>query len=263
MSKNRAAPESGWRNRITGHGEEAPDQLLANPRNWRVHPKAQQDALSAVLDQVGWVQDVIVNQRTGHVVDGHARIALAISKQEPSIPVVYVDLDEEEERLILASLDPLSAMATTDQEMLDDLLGGLSAEGALAEMLDELSGVAAPKSLAEYTQEIVTPIYEPTGPMPAPSDLYDPTTAAALVEEIKAADLPEDVREFLTVAARRHTVLHFDRIANYYAHASPAVQRLMEASALVIVDAEQAIERGFLAMHESIMAAFRDENPDA
>ena len=65
-----------WRNRITGHGQEAPDQLLANPRNWRVHPKAQQEALAAVLDQVGWVQDVIVNQRTGHVVDGHARIAL-------------------------------------------------------------------------------------------------------------------------------------------------------------------------------------------
>jgi hypothetical protein len=59
-----------------------PDQLLANPRNWRIHPKAQQEALAAVLDQVGWVQDIIVNQRTGHVVDGHARIALAISKQE-------------------------------------------------------------------------------------------------------------------------------------------------------------------------------------
>ena len=36
---------STWRNRISGSGEEAPDQLLANPANWRIHPKAQQDAL--------------------------------------------------------------------------------------------------------------------------------------------------------------------------------------------------------------------------
>ena len=43
-----------WRNRITGSGEEAPDQLLANPANWRIHPKAQQDALAGALDAVGW-----------------------------------------------------------------------------------------------------------------------------------------------------------------------------------------------------------------
>ena len=40
-----AASTTPWRNRITGSGEEAPDQLLANPANWRLHPKAQQDAL--------------------------------------------------------------------------------------------------------------------------------------------------------------------------------------------------------------------------
>src|ERR1035437_1948516 len=31
-----------WQNRITRYGEAAPDQLLANPRNWRTHPQAQQ-----------------------------------------------------------------------------------------------------------------------------------------------------------------------------------------------------------------------------
>jgi len=103
MAKAKApAPPPGWRSRIVGHGEESPDQLLANPRNWRVHPKAQQDALAVVLDQVGWVQDVIVNQRTGHVVDGHLRVSLAISRNEPTIPVVYIDLDPEEEALVLA-----------------------------------------------------------------------------------------------------------------------------------------------------------------
>src|SRR4030042_356185 len=40
---------TNWRNRIIGEGEEPPDQLLANPGNWRIHPQAQQAAL-AVLD---------------------------------------------------------------------------------------------------------------------------------------------------------------------------------------------------------------------
>lgn len=70
MTPTTTAP---WRNRIVGSGEEAPDQLLANPGNWRVHPKAQQQALAGILGQVGWVQQVLVNRRTGHVVD-HRRL---------------------------------------------------------------------------------------------------------------------------------------------------------------------------------------------
>lgn len=113
---------AGWRNRIIGTEEVAPDQLLGNPGNWRIHPKAQQDALSAVLDRVGWVQDVIVNRRTSHVVDGHLRVALAISRGEATVPVAYVDLDDEEEALVLASLDPIAAMAGGDDAQLATLL---------------------------------------------------------------------------------------------------------------------------------------------
>jgi DNA modification methylase len=130
-----------WANRIAGHGEAVPERLLANPRNWRVHPKEQQAALGELLDQVGWVQDVIVNQRTGHVVDGHLRVSLAIARQEPSIPVVYVDLSPEEEALVLASLDPLAAMAVTDEEMLRGLLAEVLPEAALGDMFDEMIGV--------------------------------------------------------------------------------------------------------------------------
>lgn len=101
----------GLRSRIIGHENIEPDQLLANPQNWRIHPHEQEQALTAVLERVGWVQSVIVNQRTGHVVDGHLRVSLAISRGEATVPVSYVDLDEEEERLILATYDPLSALA--------------------------------------------------------------------------------------------------------------------------------------------------------
>lgn len=129
--------DQGWQNRIVGEGEEAPDQLLAHPDNWRVHPKAQQRALADVLDKVGWVQRVIVNRTTGRVLDGHLRVALAISRNEQAVPVQYVELTEVEERLVLAVFDPIGEMATTDRDKLRDVVGSLNdSEGAaLARML--------------------------------------------------------------------------------------------------------------------------------
>lgn len=130
----------GWRNRIVSHGSEEPSQLLAHPSNWRIHPKNQQDALSGVLNEIGWIQSVIVNQRTGFVIDGHLRVALAISHNEPEIPVVYVDLSDEEEALALASIDPISAMAATDKELLDSLLRDVSsADAGVMSMLSDLA----------------------------------------------------------------------------------------------------------------------------
>lgn len=138
---------TAWRNRIVGHGEEAPDQLLANPRNWRIHPKAQQAALAGALNEVGWVQDIIVNQRSGHIIDGHARVALAISREEASVPVVYVDLDEREEGIVLATIDPLSAMAGSDYGLLGQVLDGIVADGPLGELLDDLNMAAESSTL--------------------------------------------------------------------------------------------------------------------
>ena len=156
-----AAP--AWANRIVGSGEEAPDQLLANPGNWRTHPKAQREALREVLDTVGYVAQVIVNQRTGHLVDGHLRVEEALSHGQPTIPVLYVDLSEDEERLVLASLDPLAAMATTDEAKLRELLAEVSVDSeALAAMLAALApaepkdGLTDPDDVPEPPDEAIT-----------------------------------------------------------------------------------------------------------
>lgn len=109
-------------NRIVGHGVERLDEILFNPKNWRVHPKGQQEALQEVLQKVGWVQEVIVNQRTGHLVDGHLRCQVAAREGDTHIPVVYVDLSEEEEDLVLATYDPISAMAVKDADKFAELI---------------------------------------------------------------------------------------------------------------------------------------------
>jgi len=124
---------------------EAPDQLLANPRNWRVHPQHQVDALEGLLSAVGWVQRVIVNRTTGHVVDGHARVALGLRRSEPEVPVLYVELTEAEEQIVLAALDPIAGLAGTDQAMLDGLLDDVaSGNAALDEFLGGLRSEAPP-----------------------------------------------------------------------------------------------------------------------
>lgn len=111
----------GWSNQIVGYDLVEPDQLLANPSNYRAHPGRQRDALRGSLDELGWIAPVIVNQRNGHLIDGHARAEEALTKG-CQVPVAYVDLTPEKEALALLSLDPISAMAVADADALDALL---------------------------------------------------------------------------------------------------------------------------------------------
>jgi DNA modification methylase len=144
------ASAGGWRNRIVGSGNEAPERLAANPANWRAHPRNQRDALAGSLDTVGWVAQVLVNRRTGYVVDGHARVALALARKEASVPVLYVDLSPDEERLVLATFDPIGALAGTDGERLTALLAEVAVDDAgLRALLDELAASAPRPSFTD------------------------------------------------------------------------------------------------------------------
>lgn len=137
-----------YKNRIVGNDEVPPDQLVANPYNWRTHGKDQREALNGSLRSVGWVQQVIVNRVTGHVVDGHARVELALQNNEPTIPVLYVELSENEEKLILATLDPIGALAGRDVQLLEQLMREVSTDDAalqklLADMAED-AGIVPP-----------------------------------------------------------------------------------------------------------------------
>lgn len=119
---------NAWKNRIVGYGEENPNQLLANPLNFRIHPKDQQAATEGSLDTLGWIDDVIINKTTGHVVDGHLRVTLALRNNAATVPVKYVELTEEEEAQALISLDPIAAMAATDKQKLDTLIHSVQSD---------------------------------------------------------------------------------------------------------------------------------------
>lgn len=129
-----------WQNRIVRYGSEAPDQLLANPLNPRRHDRYQQRAMEALLREVGFVQDVIVNERTGTLIDGHMRVMLAMRANVPTVPVKYVDLSPEEEAAAIATLDATTKLADADGEAFEALLREISTgEEALQEMLARLA----------------------------------------------------------------------------------------------------------------------------
>jgi DNA modification methylase len=138
--RGRPAAAVPWRNRIVGYAAVDPTELIPHPANWRRHGPAQQRALAGTIEEVGLVAAVTQNVRTGHLVDGHLRVELAIARGEPTVPVVKVDLSDDEERLVLATLDPLGAMADADTAVLAALLRDLTpSNDALAAMLEELA----------------------------------------------------------------------------------------------------------------------------
>lgn len=151
MSRETPSRARGWRNRIIGYDEADPEQLLANPSNWRIHPQFQQEALEGALGEIGWLSEIIVNKRTSvewpdsdrgveTVLDGHLRVKLALRFGERKVPVAYVDLTPQEEALALATFDPLSALAVPDAELLAETLNRAYTEDeALGQLLDELA----------------------------------------------------------------------------------------------------------------------------
>lgn len=131
-----------WESRIVGHGEEEPEQLCANPLNWKIHTAAQQDVVGGLLDGIGWIDEVTVNRRTGFVVNGHLRVLLAMRTGQRRVPVRYVDLDEAEEALALATLDSSTGLAGSDPQQLQAVVEAAQAAapdaGPVAGFLDDL-----------------------------------------------------------------------------------------------------------------------------
>jgi len=114
-----------YNNRIVDTGYIDPKEVVLNKNNWRRHPKHQKDSMDKILSEIGWIQDIIVNKTTGNLIDGHLRVEMALKNNESLVPIKYVDLTEEEEKKALITFDPISSMAETDRQLLDDLISSL------------------------------------------------------------------------------------------------------------------------------------------
>ena len=126
-------------------------ELRRNPRNWRKHPEAQSEALRGLLKEVGFAGAVLARECADgglELVDGHLRVA---TMGEAEVPVLVLDLTEEESAAVLATYDSLGAMAETDEAALADLLAEVraSSEAVRSMLAEDRSAEVAPWDAAD------------------------------------------------------------------------------------------------------------------
>jgi len=113
--------------------------LAPNPSNWRTHPPKQRAALRGLLRQIGYA-DALLARREGDslvLIDGHLRKSL---DPEQMVPVLVLDLTEEEADVLLATLDPLAALAGAHPPALAELLSrGKTSNTTVRELLENLA----------------------------------------------------------------------------------------------------------------------------
>ena len=116
------------------------DQLRPHPRNWRTHPPAQQDAMRGVLADIGYADALLARELPDgslQLLDGHLRAEIT---PQAMVPVLILDIDDDEALTLLATLDPLSAMAGTDTQLLAALLAEVETDSqAVRALLDQLA----------------------------------------------------------------------------------------------------------------------------
>lgn len=114
--------------------------IAPNPKNWRTHPKEQADALRGVLSEIGMADAVLARELPDGslmLIDGHMR-AEAIGEEE--VPVLVLDVTEQEADKLLAVIDPIAAMAGVNKNSLEELLTGVTTDnGSLNQMLEQLA----------------------------------------------------------------------------------------------------------------------------
>lgn len=109
--------------------------LVPNPKNWRRHPKTQGDALRGLLKEIGYADALLVRELPDGrlmLIDGHLRAA---TTPDLEVPVLILDVTDEEADKLLLSIDPLAAMAESDSERIRALLATVRTNSPAVEEL--------------------------------------------------------------------------------------------------------------------------------
>lgn len=196
----------------------------------------------------------IVLDANNVVVTGHTRLKAAKKLGLSKVPCILADdLTEEQIRAFRLADNKVAEFSQWDE---DKLMQELE---SLGEIDMSLYGFEFPEDEEDenaeddtYTDKTNIPQYDITGDVPDLSELVNEEKTNELLDEIENSDLDYNEKEFLKLAAQRHLVFNYKKVAEYYAAASPEMQELMEKSALVIIDYNDAIMNGYTQLSEKI-----------
>lgn len=242
------------------------DSLQTYAGNAKIHTAEQVEQIKASINEFGFNDPIAVWRN--EIVEGHGRYMACQELGIKEVPIIRLDsLTDEQRRAYTLVHNQLTLNTGFDIDMLQMELENIGDIDMGVYGLDDISladfdeETAALNDLQKYTNAVKIPQYEPTGADVDLDDLVNLDKFYDLTDEIEVANIPVPVKEFLRIAAYRHAVFNYRNIAEYYAKAPAEVQRLMERSALVIIDVDDAIANGFVKLSKTI-ADLLDEVDD-
>lgn len=224
--------------------------------NAKEHPEEQVENIMESIKEFGMNDPIGIWGEENVIVEGHGRLMACQRLGIEMVPVIRLDdLDDEQRRAYALAHNQTTMTSGWNEEMLDKELGEIlnidmtlfGFENAADDFADEIIDNT-------YTMKTSIPQYQINGECPSISEMLDTEKSDELLKEISEAEgITEEEREFLVQAARRHNVFNYRNIAEYYAHATPEMQRLMEKSALVIIDFDDAIANGYANLFGDVL----------
>lgn len=270
--------------------------LVPNPHNPKDHDI---ELIEQSMSRFGFIEPVVLDERTGQIISGHGRTETLAGMERAKhdkpagvkankqghwlVPVVagWASADDLEAKGALIALNRATEAGGWDDQALLGLLQdlgeaeeGYTGVGYSSEDMSELQSGLDKLSDAEqtdadeyeddtqqekYTRHMSIPQYIPKDEPVELAELVEHERYDELVADIEASEIPSDVADFLILAATRHLRFDYAKIADYYAAAPAEVQDLMERSALVILDPNDAIRLGYLKL-SGRMAELLGEN---
>lgn len=226
------------------------------------NPRKNDEAVKYVANSIkefGFKVPIIID-KDGIIVAGHTRHKAAKKLGLKEVPcIVADDLSEEQIKAFRLADNKVSEKAEWDFALLSEELleiGDLDMGdfGFELSLDDDETEESNPLTDEKYTTKVEIPHYEITGELPEIDELVDMSKYNELVAKIRTANITEEQRDFLIKAAQRHNVFNYAKIAEYYAHQDKEMQELMEASALIIVDFDDAIKNGYVQLRSEILS---------
>ena len=238
--------------------------LIPYEANAKLHPPEQVEHIANSIREFGFRQPLVIDA-DNVVVIGHGRLLAAKRLGLDEVPCVRADDLSEAQIKALRLADNKTNESEWDFTALEQELDELSVDFDMSDFgFDEFQVEEEPEYIADdkYTHETKIPQYEPSANPPKVTALVDTHKLDGMLEEIEGSELSEDEKKFLKIAAYRHAVIDFDKVADYYASATPEMQALMERSALVIIDIKDAIANGYVQLSSALDSIMREDEDD-
>lgn len=239
------------------------DEVIPYENNPRKNDNAV-DYVAKSIKEFGFKVPIIID-KNNIIVAGHTRLKAAKKLGLEEVPCIIADdLTEEQIKAFRLADNKVSEFAEWDDSLLQvelEDIGINMAEFGFTINTD-IEEILEGDEDNPYTTKINIPQYEITGEEPPLTELVDSSKTEQLIKEIQESNVTDEQKEFLIRAAQRHLVFQYNKIAEYYAHQDKEMQELMEKSALVIIDYNDAIKNGYAELVKGIDSVMEEQEYD-